>query len=48
MSRKFKFGYPCCNYAVAMATLKVSDTQLKIKISARDEWTAPESFNIIE
>ena len=37
-----------CDYTVAMATLKVVDTQLSIKILARDEWTAPESFNIIE
>ena len=29
------------DYTVAMATLKV-------EISARDKWTAPESFNIIE
>ena len=35
-----------CDYAVAMATLKVVDTN--IKISARDEWTAPESVNIME
>ena len=42
------FVAPSCDYAVAMATLKVVDTQLNIRISARDEWTFPESFNIIE
>ena len=37
-----------CDNAVAMGTLKVVDTQLHNKILARDEWTLPESFKIIE
>ena len=39
---------PTCDYVVAMATLKVVDTSLNIKILVRDEWTTPRSFNIIE
>ena len=42
------WSQPVCDYVVAMAMLKVVDTQLNIKILARDEWTTPESFNIIE
>ena len=38
---------PPCDYAAVMATLKVLDT-IKYQNSAKDEWTAPESFNIIE
>ena len=39
---------PACDYVVAMATLKVVWTLKVVKISARDEWTAPESLSIIE
>ena len=39
---------PTGDYAAAMVTLKVVNAQLNNEISARDDWTAPESFNVVE
>ena len=47
VKQSLNFVTPACDYAFAVAPLK-SRTQSNIKILARDECTALESFNIIK